>query len=488
MSRTTTADTAYQMYIGGQWTDGETDKRFTAYSPSTGEAIGSLPEGSRKDVRQAVAAAHAAAPAWARRTPFDRAEVLERVAGIISARRDELAHMLTLDQGKPLQAEAYTEVDDIVNYFRMSAGDARRIEGIMPASVDPNKRVYIQRVPRGVVGLITPWNWPYEMPVEVLAPALASGNTVVWIPAPTTSACAVKLAECIVEADLPPGVFNMVTGQGDVVGDEVAGHPQVSTVAFIGSIATGHKVAQRAAGKELLLEMGGNGPMVILDDADLDKAVTAALIGCFLCAGQSCSAGELILVQETVREEFVTRLKRAIEAEVRLGNPFDAATTVGPLNNEATAVKMDRHIADAVARGATVVTGGKRAAGFQTSLYYEPTMLDHVTPEMQVADEESFGPIIPICTIRDEQQALDMVNRTEYGLLASVFTRDLRRGLRFAESVRSGWVNINESNNWWELHLPFGGGAGSHSGIGRVGGRFIFDRLTELKTIIVDLS
>jgi acyl-CoA reductase-like NAD-dependent aldehyde dehydrogenase len=480
--------TDYQMYIDGQWTDSEGGRRFTASSPATGEAIGTLPEGSRKDVRRAVAAANAAFPHWARWSPFERAAAMERIAEIIRGRRDALAHSLTLDQGKPLHAEAYTEVDDVIEYFRLAAAEARRIEGLMPASVDPNKRVFVQRVPRGVVGMITPWNWPYEMPVEVLAPALASGNTVVWVPAPTTSVCAVKLAECIIEADLPPGVFNMVTGMGPVVGDEVAVHPQVHTVAFIGSIATGQRVAERAAGKELLLEMGGNGPLVILDDADLDRAVRATLTGCLLCAGQSCSAGELILVHERVRDEYVSRLKQAIEQEVRLGNPFDEETTLGPLNNEPTASKMDQHIADAVDRGASVVRGGKRATGFPTNLYYEPTVLDRVDFDMRVAREETFGPIIPICTIQHEQQALDLINSSEYGLLASVFTRDLRRGFQFAEAVRVGWVNVNESTNWWEIHLPFGGRAGSCSGFGRVGGRFVLDRLTELKTIIVDMS
>lgn len=483
-----TTQTDYQMYIAGEWTDSEAGSRLTAHSPATGEPIGTLPEGSRKDVRRAIAAAKAAATEWARRTPFERAAAMERIARIIEERRDDLAHTLTLDQGKPLHAEAYQEVDDIVEYFKMAAGDARRVEGLLPPSVDPNKRVLVQRVPRGVVGLITPWNWPYEMPVEVIGPALASGNTIVWVPAPTTSVCAVKLAECIVAADLPAGVFNMVTGMGNVVGDEVAGHPDVPTVAFIGSIATGHRVAERAAGKELLLEMGGNGPMVILEDADLDKAVMAALVGCFLCAGQSCSAGELILVHEQVREEFIVRLTQAIEQNVRLGNPFAESTTMGPLNNEPTASKMDRHIWDAVERGAKVITGGQRAPGAPTKLYYEPTVLDGVSADMEVAHEETFGPIIPICTIQHEDQALEMVNSVEYGLLTSVFTRDLRRGLRFAEAVRAGWVNVNESNNWWELHLPFGGRAGSRSGVGRVGGRHVLERLTELKTIIVDMS
>ena len=211
------------------------------------------------------------------------------------------------------------------------------------------------------------------MPVEVIAPALGAGNTVVRFPAPTTSICAAALAACLVDAGLPSGVFNMVTGPGPVVGDEIAANPGTHAVAFIGSIATGHRVAERAAGKEVLIEMGGNGPLVILEDADLDAAVTATLAGCFLCAGQSCSATELVLVQEQVREDYTARLLAAIRERVRLGNPFDAETTMGPLNNEPSARKMDAHIADALAHGATLLNGGKRAAGMPTSLYYEPT-------------------------------------------------------------------------------------------------------------------
>lgn len=477
-----------KMYIDGEWTESESGAWMEATSPVTGERLGSVPEGTRADAQRAIASANAAWSEWAVHTPFERADVMERVARVIAERRDELARTLVLDQGKPLHSEAYPEVDDFAEYFRMAAADAERLEGRAPASIDRNKRVIVKRVPRGVVGVITPWNWPYGMPAEIIAPALAVGNAVVWVPAPTTSICAVKFAECLVEAGLPDGVFNLVTGPGPVVGDEVAANPGTHAVGFIGSIETGRQVAAQAAGKELLLEMGGNGPLVVLDDADLDKAVPATLLACFLCAGQSCSAGELILVQEGIHEEFVGRLVEAIDDEVRLGDPFDETTTMGPLNNEPTAAKMDRHVADALDGKAELVLGGKRAEGFPTRLYYEPTVLDRVDREMVVVREETFGPIVPIRVVRDEDDALEIANSSQYGLVSAVFTRDLRRGLRFAEQVHSGWVNVNESTNWWELHLPFGGSPRSRSGFGRVGGNFAMERLTEYKTIVVDIG
>jgi succinate-semialdehyde dehydrogenase/glutarate-semialdehyde dehydrogenase len=477
----------YPMYIAGAWTQSESDARMEAVSPATGEPIGTVPEGTRADVRRAIAAANAAWREWAGTSAFERAAAMERIAQIIEERRDDLARTLTLDQGKPLQAEAYDEVDELVEYFDMAGADAKRLEGSMPPSVDAGKRVLLYRVPRGVVGVITPWNWPYTMAAEAIAPALACGNAVVWTPAPTTSVCAVKLAECIVDAELPAGVFNMITGYGPTVGDEVAANPGTQAVAFIGSVGTGRKVAERAAGKALILEMGGNGPMVILDDADLDAAAEASLVSAFLCAGQSCTAGERFLVHERAYDPFLDGLNAAINRGIQLGDPFDPETTLGPLNNEPTAEKMDRHVADALDRGAELVGGGARAMGFPTQLYYQPTVLGGVTEEMEVAREETFGPVVPITTIRDEAEALQAINSSPYGLLTAVWTRDLTRGLRFAESARAGWVNINASSNHWESHLPFGGGAGSQSGVGRVGGRYSMETFTELKTIIMTL-
>jgi acyl-CoA reductase-like NAD-dependent aldehyde dehydrogenase len=292
----------------------------------------------------------------------------------------------------------------------------------------------------------------------------------------------------VVDAELPAGVFNMITGPGAVVGDEVAGSAGTQAVAFIGSIATGQKVARRAAGKAMLLELGGNGPMVVLDDADVTAAAEASIGAAFLCAGQSCTAGERFLVHEAVHDEFLDRLAGATAREVRLGDPFADDTTMGPLNNEPVAEKVDRHLADALERGAALVAGGRRAEGFPTRLYYEPTILDGVGEEMEVAREETFGPVVPVTTIAGDEEALAVANGSPYGLLAAVFTRDLARGLRFAEGVRAGWVNVNASSNYWESHLPFGGRAGSSSGIGRVGGRFPLETFTEPKTVVVDVG
>jgi acyl-CoA reductase-like NAD-dependent aldehyde dehydrogenase len=478
----------YPIYVAGEWTNGEHGARMEATSPATGEVIGTVPEGTREDVRRAIRAANDAWPAWAARSAFERAAAMERIAEIIRERREDLAWTLTSDQGKPLQAEAYDEVDELIEYFRMASADATRLDGFMPPSVDASKRVFLYRVPRGVVGVITPWNWPYTMPAEAIAPALASGNAVVWTPASSTSICSVKLAECIADAGLPAGVFNMITGPGSVVGDEVAANPGTQAIAFIGSVGTGQRVAERAAGKALLLEMGGNGPMVVLDDADLDAAADASLTSAFLCAGQSCTAGERFLVQEGVYDAFLERLQVGMEREIQLGDPFAPETTLGPLNNEPTAQKMDRHVSDALERGAELIAGGARAEGFPTRLYYQPTVLGHVTEEMEVAQEETFGPIVPVTAIRDDAEALRAVNSSSYGLLCAVWTRDMARGLRFAESVRTGWVNVNASSNHWESHLPFGGRAGSQSGVGRVGGRHPMETFTELKTVIVSVE
>jgi acyl-CoA reductase-like NAD-dependent aldehyde dehydrogenase len=478
----------YQMYIAGQWTEGEGRKRFESYSPVTGESLGSVPEGTRADVQRAVKAANESWRSWAKRTPFERAATMERAAGIVHERRDELARILTLEQGKPLHTEAYTEVDEVIEYLKMTAADVVRLEGHIVPSKNPDMRAYVTRVPRGVVGAITPWNWPYTMPVEIIVPALAVGNAVVWACAPSTSICAVELTECLVDAGLPSGLLNLITGPGAVVGDEIAIHPDVHALGFIGSVATGHTVAKQGAGKELLLEMGGNGPLIILEDANLDKAVEATLLGSFLCSGQSCTAAELLLIHEKVKGAFVEKLLIATREKIRLGNPLEQSTTLGPLQNEATATKMDAHIADALSKGANVLLGGKRAEGYPTKLYYEATVLENIHSDMQVAKEETFGPIVPIQTIKTPEEAIAITNSSGYGLTVAIFTENLKRGLRIADELRSGTVVINNSTNWFEYHIAFGGGAGSKSGFGRVGGRFGLERFTEYKTIFTDLS
>ena len=471
-----------QLYIGGGWRPGEFGTA-PAISPSSGEIFASTAVGGPGDVDAAVAAAASAWPAWAAASPFERAEHCERLAAAIAVHRDELADVLTRDQGKPL-AEAFDEVDELGVYFRMAGEDAKRQEGSLPASTSADRRILSARVPLGVVGVVSPWNWPYTMGAEVLAPAMAAGNTVVWVPAPTTTACCAVLTRVIARAGLPDGVFNFVSGPGPVVGDALVGHPRVAGVGFVGSVETGASVAARAAGKTQLLELGGNGPMVVLADADLELAASAALEAAYLCAGQSCTAGERFLVEASIRPRFVEAVVAATAAGIRLGNPFDAGTSMGPLNNEPTAAKFDRHISGAVAGGARVCCGGRRADDFPTRLYAEPTVLDGVTPGMAIEREETFGPVVPVVEVGSAREALELTNASPFGLTAAVFTADLERGLAFAEQARAGWVNINASTNLWESHLPFGGRSGSISGRGRVGGRYPMDTFTEPKTIV----
>jgi acyl-CoA reductase-like NAD-dependent aldehyde dehydrogenase len=473
---------ATRMFIDGEWRDAAGGATTEATSPATGESLGPVAWGGREDAQRGIAAAGAAFPAWAARTAFERAALMHRVADACERRKDELARMNTLDQGKPL-SESVDEVEELIGFWRMAAEDAVRLEGSIPPSAAPGRRVLLLRRPRGVVGVITPWNWPYTMPAEILAPALACGNCVAWTPAPSTAVCSGLLAECVAEADLPPGVFNFVLGPGPEVGDELAANPGTQAVGFTGSTATGLTVARRAAGKAQLLEMGGNGPLVVMDDADVDAAAAAAVVACFLGAGQSCSAGERLLVHEAVHDEFAGGLAARVAEEIRLGDPFDDATTLGPVNNAPTAEKMDAHVADAVQRGAAVLAGGARAGGFPTDLYWPATVLDDVPAESIAVTEETFGPIAPIVSIRSLDEAIEQTNALPYGLMAAIFTRDLATGMRYVDAVHMGLVNINETTNHWELHLPWGGRAGTASGIGRVGGRYPMETLTELQTV-----
>jgi acyl-CoA reductase-like NAD-dependent aldehyde dehydrogenase len=476
--------TITRLFVGGDWQDAEAGTTIEATSPATGESLGHVAQAGAEDAGRAVAAAKAAFRGWAAATAFERADALRRVAAAAERRRDELARGCTLDQGKPI-AESYDEVDELVAMLRGSAEDGLRLEGSIPPSMTPGAHVLLMRRPKGPVAVVTPWNWPYTMPAEIVAPALAVGNTVVWTPAPSTSVCSGLLAECFAEADLPPGVFNFVPGEGPVAGDAIVSHPDTVAVGFIGSTATGRKIAQRAAGKTLLLEMGGNGPLVVLDDADVGAAADAAITACFLCAGQSCTAGERLLVHEAVRKDFVAALAERALKQSQLGDPLLQGTQMGPLNNEPVAAKMDEHVQDAVMRGAAVVAGGERAGGFPTDLYWPATILDGVPADARAAMEETFGPIAPIVAIASLEEAIEQTNASPYGLMAAIFTNDLAAGLRYADAVPMGLVNINETTNYWEPHLPWGGRARSQSGIGRVGGRYPMDTLTELQTVLI---
>jgi acyl-CoA reductase-like NAD-dependent aldehyde dehydrogenase len=475
--------------INGVRLDPDRYERQESVSPATGETLGGFALCGEAEIDSAVAAAKAAFPAWSALTVYDRAAALARFAEAIDRRRDQIARLFSLEQGKPLRTEAMWEVDHSVRDFHAAAEDAKRLEGSMLQMANPHTRALIYRVPRGVVAAIQPWNFPLGAFSNQVLPALITGNTVVSIPAPTTTLTAHEFVRCMEETDMPPGVLNLVTGQGAVVGDAITAHPDVSVVAFTGSVATGERVAQRAWGKAQLIELGGNGPTVVLEDADLELAVRDAVNATYAAAGQNCIAAGRFLVHGAVYEEFSERLVAAVAEQVRLGHPLDDATTMGPINNQVQATKIDRHVETAVAAGATVLAGGQRSTAFPTDLYWEPTVLSGVTEAMPVAVEETFGPIAPIQKISSDGQAREIMHCSPYGLWSSVYTRDTARGLRFAEQASTGGVSVNGYSGLIEDHIPVGGRAGKLSGIGRVQGRYPMEEIfTELKPVLINIG
>jgi acyl-CoA reductase-like NAD-dependent aldehyde dehydrogenase len=481
-----TAVRTLRNFVGGDWVEASGDSSREIVSPVTGEKLADAPNASEEDIRRAARAAREAQPKWAALSAWDRAAVCHAIADLIEERKEEFARELSLEQGKPYLAEAIPDIEETAENFRIAAEDVKRMESAVIPSQDVNKRIITFRKPNGVYAAITPWNFPTLIPVELIAPGIAAGNTIVMKPSEWTPIAMANFMQIMADAGLPEGVVNVVYGDGKV-GERLIQDENVDCVGFVGSHTTAEKIVRAAGLKRSLIEASGNGPVIVCADADLDAAAKGAVFGGFFCAGQVCCATERVLVDKRVHDDFLA----AVVSEAKgwtLGDPFDDDTLVGPMNNEPTAAKMDRHLEDALEKGAEVVLGGGRASDRPTDLYYQPTVVDGVGVDTLINRDETFGPIVPVITVGSDEEALAVANDSYLGLQAAVYTKSLKRAFRYLDNLQVGNVVVNDSTDYWEAHEPFGGAAGTRTGWGRIGGRYTMLDMTDLRTVVLDVG
>jgi succinate-semialdehyde dehydrogenase/glutarate-semialdehyde dehydrogenase len=469
-----------QCFIDGSWVGADGGGTLPVNNPATAATLGAVPNMGTGETRRAIAAAAAALPPWAARTAKERAVLMRRWFDLMLANQDDLAILMTAEQGKPL-AESKGEIAYAASFIEWFAEEGKRLYGDIIPGHQADKRILVLRQPVGVVAAITPWNFPSAMITRKAGPALAAGCTMVCKPATQTPYSALALAELADRAGIPKGVFNVITGSSTAIGAEMTGNPTVRKVTFTGSTEVGKKLMVQCAGtvKKLSLELGGNAPFIVFDDADLDAAVQGAIASKYRNTGQTCVCANRLLVQDGVYDEFSKKLAAAV-GKLRVGDGLEGVTEQGPLIDGKAVAKVEEHIADAVRKGASVALGGKRHALGGT--FFEPTILTGVTSEMLIAREETFGPIAPLFKFHSEAEAIAMANDTEFGLAAYLYTRDLARSWRVSEAIEYGIVGLNTGIISTEV-APFGGV--KESGTGREGSKYgIFD-YTELKYICV---
>ena len=463
-------------YINGEWVASGDGGVIPIVNPSTGKRIGSVPQLGPADTRNAIEAAHAAFPSWRAKTAKERAATLRRWHDLIMAAQEDLARLMTAEQGKPL-AEARGEIAYAASFVEWFAEEAKRVYGDVIPPHQADKRLLVLKEPIGVCAAITPWNFPAAMITRKTAPALAAGCTVVLKPASATPFSALALAELADRAGIPKGVFNVVTGNAQPIGAELASHPMVRKLTFTGSTETGKLLMQQCAGtvKKLSLELGGNAPFIVFEDADLDAAAEGALQSKYRNAGQTCVCANRLLVHEKVYDAFAAKLTERV-GRLQVGDGMEPGITTGPLINAAALAKVEDHVADAVSRGAKVLIGGKRHS--RGGLFFEPTVLVDVNPSMKITREETFGPVAPLYRFGTDAEAVALANDTAYGLAAYFYSRDVGRIFRAAEALEYGIIGINSGIISTDV-APFGGM--KESGIGREGGKYGIDEFLETK-------
>lgn len=480
----------YKNLIGGQWVEAESGRTFKSVNPAdTSDILGEFPASDARDVEQAVAAAARAFKEWKKVPAPQRGERLIEVAEVLKERKEELAKLLAREMGKIL-AEARGEIEAGIEMTYYMAGEGRRLRGYTTPSGVRNKAAYAIRQPIGQIAAITPWNFPFVIPVWKIMPALIAGNTIVWKPASDTPRVAYELAKIMHEGGVPEGVLNLIMGSGNDVGVPLAKHKKIDMISFTGSTEIGREIYRFGAEKliSVHLEMGGKNPIIILEDADIDLAIKGVIKSAFGTTGQRCTACSRVIAEDSIYDELLERLVNAAN-KLKLGNGLDASVDIGPIVNETQLNKIHQYVKIGVQEGAKLLCGGERATEGELSkgFFYRPTIFADVTPQMRIAQEEIFGPVLAILKARNYEDAIKIANGTNYGLSAAIYTKDINKSHKAIEDLEAGIVNINSGTAGAETHLPFGGVKWTGNG-GRECGEAAVDEYSEWKTVFIEYS
>lgn len=480
----------YKNLINGRWIDAKSGKTFENRNPADWDDIlSTFPLSDKTDVDEAVRSARAAFEKWRLVPAPSRGNILRKVGDMMSARKEDLARTMTKEMGKVL-LETRGDVQEGIDTAYYAAAEGRRLFGHTVPSELPNKFNMALRMPIGVAGIITPWNFPMAIPTWKIFPALLCGNTVVFKPASDTPETATRLVEILIEAGVPDGVINIVHGGGSAVGTAIVEHPEVDLISFTGSSSVGKKISEAAAKtlKRVSLELGGKNAQIVMDDAKLDLALEGVLWGAFGTTGQRCTATSRLIVHEKVYDKFLSMLAESTK-KLRLGDGLNETTDVGPLVNEGQVRTVDQYVKIGIAEGAKILVGGKRAGGdgLAKGWFYEPTILGDVRPQMRVAVEEIFGPVLSVIKVKSIEEAITVANATRYGLSSAVYTQDINNAYQAIRDIKAGITYINAPTIGAEAHMPFGGVKETGNGH-REGGWTVYEFFSEWKTVYVDYS